>query len=885
MFWRNSGRLLARAVALVTMAASVACGSRITDRCATSADCREQQYCDSSTKLCVLNEPPTIALAMPRAGETLTESIVEISGTVTDDENALRSLEVSADRGTTWTRVATTQRGEFIERVSLPALDSRPYALHLRAVDAQGLVGKLVVDFAVDSVAPTCEFVTPLDGEKVGLRPDRRVPIQVRSLDGSGTPLVKLIAGEQELPLVPSEEGLFIGELPLTETNATPIALTLSAVDFTGLTCTRSITIVSDQVAPTIAFTSPDAGTLFNASRAVAKFTGTAADEGNPVQVLVDFGDDAGFREAVLADGAWSLEIPLPEEDFTEHRVRAIARDATGNEAADELVVKVDRLKPRITLLTPDLTRALNASDFPSNSDSFRLAWSIEEATPITQTIKYPGGNVWIPRGADVRDHHVTTQSTDNGVQYSLGLIVFDGSGNSQSVTWAVTVDRVAPTFSFQPTSGEQYFTGNAAQVQFSEEIKPGTSTTAVSIAPNAPMTWAPRFIEFSGFTPDTRYVINVPEGSVQDLAGNPARRFAFWSFNSSSFTTSVKLPPPGVLPISSFDSFDAANDSSGAVTIVVARSPAHSEHYEMFRMNTLTGAVESRGTFTNYLPPASLQVHAGLQHLVSGAKERLRGVMPSEGSGRVWGDPTSVTSNGIGPQVLVGEPCSDSSSPSVGGYDGMYFYRNALRASYGDLSLEPKNTLVGSKLFWAGVSFSAATTGGMLSHQGVRCRCVPSTSGGATTPYCDKDVVQTFTAPDLATLRRSWSGVALENGVAIHTFASGGQTQERCITHADCSTSSCTPAVTATVHPYSEVRLGVGADGIPFRYERLDNGNLRLRHRNGVTCDSGWSPTASPEISAADVVEFRAIRIGKTPAVLMSRPRSAGGRELVLHH
>jgi len=197
-----------------------------------------------------------------------------------------------------------------------------------------------------DSVAPTVVITSPTD------QPSYTSPDSTVDLGGSATDDV----GIASLTWANDRggSGACVGTNPWVANDIALLAgvnvITVTATDMTGKTATAVISVTyADNVAPTVAITSPTSNPTYGTKNAKITLGGTASD--NVAVTGVAWSNDRGGSGSCTGVATWAAaDIPL----LTGSNVITItAIDAAGNSSTDTLTVTYDSTPPSVSFTTP----------------------------------------------------------------------------------------------------------------------------------------------------------------------------------------------------------------------------------------------------------------------------------------------------------------------------------------------------------------------------------------------------------------------------------------------------------------------------------------------------------------------------------------------------
>ncbi|HET7735188.1 MAG TPA: Ig-like domain-containing protein [Nocardioidaceae bacterium] len=311
---------------------------------AAPAKCRKA--CDTTA--------PVVSIATPGAGSTVAGTVT-VSGTASDNK-ALASVAVSVDGGA-WATASGTSSWTW--QWAAGSLPNGTHTIAAKAVDTSGNVQTAsrtvtVSNTTADTTAPSVGFTTPTAGSTV----NGTVSVAGTSADNAAVAKVEVkvdsgawqsASGTATWSWSWATGGLAAG----THT------LTARATDAAGNvnTATRSVTL-GDASAPTVAITSPSAGSTVTGTVSVA---GSASDDGGLSKVEVSV--DGGAWSAASGTASWTWSWGTATVANGSHTLTVRATDTAGNASTTSRTVSV-----------------LNSSIAPSTQGS----WTSPEGVRIT---------------------------------------------------------------------------------------------------------------------------------------------------------------------------------------------------------------------------------------------------------------------------------------------------------------------------------------------------------------------------------------------------------------------------------------------------------------------------------------------------------------------
>ena len=231
--------------------------------------------------------------------------------------------------------------------------------------------------------------------------------------------------------------------------------VTVKATDDAGNTTTKDVsdsTIgsslqlkVKEKVAPTLAITSPTAGSYIINSKPTITFTVTDDDSGvNPatIGITIDSGSkvtgDAITKKAITG-GYECTYTPTSALSDGSHTIKIDASDNDGNAATQKSVTfKVDTVPPTLSVTSP-------ADGLVTNQAALTVKGTTNDATssPVKVTIKLNSGVAEsVTVGSDGNFSKALTLVADTN---TITVVATDSAGKTTTVTRTVKLDTSAP--------------------------------------------------------------------------------------------------------------------------------------------------------------------------------------------------------------------------------------------------------------------------------------------------------------------------------------------------------------------------------------------------------------------------------------------------------
>ena len=402
--------------------------------------CTETERCESSTLLCLPDEPPQISVIAPST--VVSTPTFALSGIITDDES------VTAAEWQTGSAAAVPltldAEGAFTIMVDAPMLDSQSTVITLRARDRRTQTTK-DVSVQIDRVPPTLTLVRPDAGTLVGMA---SVEVAASATDGSGSLSELLIDGQAiSMPRSGVEATKTIA-VPETH-NGDPIGFVVTAADPHGNRATQTFSLVGDRVGPAMSIVSPAANALIaTASFNVAIDT---ADPSSISSVSVEFGTNT-YAATEESAGYWTVSVLTGVEE--QDRVITITvTDGAGNRTTQTRMVRIDRVAPTVSVASP-AAGSLQAGSFTATVTTSTGTDSVEAVFEGDMVTLAGGPTLWTGTLAPPQNRDFSSAT--------LTVTARDLAGNSATAEVMMNVDNVAPVIAFTAPTANQCFNASA---------------------------------------------------------------------------------------------------------------------------------------------------------------------------------------------------------------------------------------------------------------------------------------------------------------------------------------------------------------------------------------------------------------------------------------
>ncbi|MEN9580828.1 MAG: hypothetical protein RJA70_3837 [Pseudomonadota bacterium] len=290
--------------------------------------------------------PPTVALTAPADGVVLT-GLATLSADATDDV-ALARVEFVVDLGTAAEAVlGSDAAAPFAVEWNTALATPGAHQIIARAFDAAGnsadsATANVTVDNPPDVTPPVVNISSPADGALV----TALVQVQAAASDDVGVQSVDLLV--DGMLVASSSADLFVFEWDSRSFVDGAHDLEVVARDLAGNTSTSpTVTVLSDNTAPTLEITAPAPGTLLRGTTLVA----AVATDASSVERVEFRADGALLSSDTTAPYAADWDTRLLSDG--NHELTAVAFDILGNSVASTITVATDNTGPVVAITAP----------------------------------------------------------------------------------------------------------------------------------------------------------------------------------------------------------------------------------------------------------------------------------------------------------------------------------------------------------------------------------------------------------------------------------------------------------------------------------------------------------------------------------------------------
>lgn len=279
-------------------------------------------------------------------------------------------------------------------------------------------------NYTVQDPPPTVSLTAPTDGAKVK---GNSVTVSANASDDLGVSKVEFYDGATIIgtPDTTSPYSVTWNTTGLTNGNH---SLTAKAFDATASKTSTAVTVMVDNLPPSVSITSPTNGATISGS--AVNVTATSSDANAGVEKVEFFVDGASTPKATDTSSPYSFSWNTTSETNTSHTLTAKSTDLAGNTNTHTINVTIDNLPPSAPTnlqLTAASTTQINLTWTASTDtqsgvasyDVFRNGTKIN-ASPVTAT--------------SYNDTGLTANTT-----YSYHVVAKDNAGNTSAASTTVS--------------------------------------------------------------------------------------------------------------------------------------------------------------------------------------------------------------------------------------------------------------------------------------------------------------------------------------------------------------------------------------------------------------------------------------------------------------
>ncbi|HVX24061.1 MAG TPA: Ig-like domain-containing protein [Candidatus Saccharimonadales bacterium] len=413
---------------------------------ATATDAAGNVGTDSTTNELIVDTHPasTPILITPLDGSFTNDNTPLLSWlpSLTPNGPVGYEVEVATDSG--FTNVVVDHLGSSLLYNS-PTLSDGTYYVRVRGTDILGGQSGWsgTHKFTVDTAAPSVQITSPGNGDHV----KNTVPVTGTFSDANATAYTwTVVDSHHHIVYFHLAGGTTVNPLSLSSFADGTYTITLEGFDAAGNHTSSTITIVIDDIAPTVAISGPS---FTNDNTPTV--TGTVDDPDATISINVGGHDYTGTNHG---DGTWSADVTHHLNDG-HYTVSVTATDLAGNVGTNTASMTVDAHPAS----TPFLLTPLNNSYISDNTPFVSWLPSLTPNGPVTYDLQI---------ATDSGFTNVVVDHSGNGLTFSPNTALSDGTyyarvnatdhlggQSSWSGVHQFTIDTVAPhVHIFRPHDG-----------------------------------------------------------------------------------------------------------------------------------------------------------------------------------------------------------------------------------------------------------------------------------------------------------------------------------------------------------------------------------------------------------------------------------------------
>ncbi len=438
----------------------------------------------------------------------------EISGNCEELGAEIRFSFESKNLGTT-----VCDGESFDTTLDLSSLPEGSILLTTTIEDASGNLNTSSLELTKDSVSPTFELIHPTSESLVGA--DNVDSVMVAGTCNDADASIKIVKGNNVLATVDCDNKSFKTYLNLSSHAEGQTNFTIIISDKAKNLATSSFNLIKDTIAPEMAFTSPMADSLINASDMKAVLvSGTCNDPAAKIQIL---------DKVISCDGgkfATNLDLSASREGAL--NLVAAIRDRAGNSQTSSLDLMKDITAPAIAFTHPAPKSFINISNMNSLSVEGTCNDSTAKIKIFDQAINCDGETFAI---------NLNLNAVDEGM-LDLVATIEDKAGNSSVSSLNLIKDTTAPVIAFTNPSADSFINAKNARV---------VSVSGTCNDPKAKIQVLNQVINCDGETFTTNLDLNEADEGTLNLVATIKDQA------SNSATTSLALMKDTTVPLIAF--------------------------------------------------------------------------------------------------------------------------------------------------------------------------------------------------------------------------------------------------------------------------------------------------------------------------------------------
>ncbi len=379
---------------------------------------------------------PVVTITQPNEGLLLNRTVVTVSATARDGGSGLKAVRVRVDGGP-WTELGPVP--SFTRQVDVP---DGTHAIVVQAEDVAGMLGNATVNVTVDTEPPRLVLLSPVEG---ALTNSSTIAVEGRVLEPD---LEVTVNG---VPQTIDDDNGFRETVRLYEG---PNVIRVLARDLAGNVRLLMANVTLDTVPPALFIDSP-------ADRFLTRVPlVTVIGRSEPGATVSSMGSTVDTDPK----GAFKLEVELVEG---ENLLAVSARDPAGNTATVTLRIRLDTVRPHLTIEEPP-------EGLLTKSDRLRVTGEVEMEEGLVLSV---GGVFALPVGGRYNSTVDLVEGTN-----LIVVTARDRAGNEAQVNRTVVRRTIAPMLKIVRPPRD-YLPTNEASYRLEGETAPDVALTVDGVA------------------------------------------------------------------------------------------------------------------------------------------------------------------------------------------------------------------------------------------------------------------------------------------------------------------------------------------------------------------------------------------------------------------
>jgi hypothetical protein len=339
---------------------------------------------------------PTLSVTSPADGLLTRDSVVTVTGTVSDQSTVTVTINGAP---------VTVTNGSFQGAVSV---QEGTNVITIKATDSYNNTTTIVRNIVRDSTPPSLTISAP----SIGIITNQ----SSITVSGTATDTHAVTISVNGTAVSLAQNGSWTGTAALKQGTNT---ITVVAADAVGNTVTISRTVTADWTAPVLVISSPLDSTITKLSSMTV--SGTIKDS-TAVTLTIN------GNSVPISNGTFTTTVNLAEGT---NKITIVATDAAGNTTSISRTVRVDRIAPALVVSSP-------LDSVITNLSRVTISGTVKDSTAVTLTVN--GVNVPINNGS------FTTQIVLTEGKNRFTIVATDAAGNTTTVSRTVIADRTPPS-------------------------------------------------------------------------------------------------------------------------------------------------------------------------------------------------------------------------------------------------------------------------------------------------------------------------------------------------------------------------------------------------------------------------------------------------------